>query len=101
MSAAVPSSDYWGQWYDWDEVKDYYQIWFTMTYDMSGEWDLLAYHHTAMNLDPDLELWSQSVTGAVDYWLGRGVPCEELHIGLAFYGYLWEKVNDVEGYKDL
>ncbi len=95
MKASVPSSDYYGQWFDWDAVKDCYDMWLCMTYDMSGDWDLLSYHHTAMKLDSNLNLWSQSIEGAVNYWIGRGVPPEKLHIGLAFYGYLWKGVDDI------
>eukprot|EP00727_Mastigamoeba_balamuthi_P010273 m51a1_g5869 putative chitotriosidase-1 (525) ;mRNA; f:400774-402491 len=54
-----------------------------MTYDMSGSWDSTTGPHTA------LRGWPNSIDGAVQYYLDKGVPASKLVVGLASYGRSW------------
>ena len=91
ISAAVPCSNYWAQWFRAERFIEDMDWLGVMTYDMTGSWASSATYNSPLypsTVAPDLSL-SQSMK----YWSEtRGIPKEKLLAGHPFYGYVFEKV---------
>lgn len=59
-----------------------------MTYDYHGPWHAHAGHNAPLFRSGDDD--EGTVSASVLHWLGKGVPPEQLNIGLAFYGRLFD-----------
>ena len=71
----VPASNWNGQWFN-IKAADYVDYIQPMAYTFSGSWSAVTGHNSS---------FAQS-TGALDYWVGRGVPASKLVLGVPFYG---------------
>jgi len=84
LTAAIPSQD-WNNAYDLNSLKNNFDWFGIMTYDFYGSWESISGHQSALYSYGSQNL---SVDKAVKYYLGRGVPAEQLCIGIPFGGYL-------------
>lgn len=87
LTAAVSSSEFFGQWVDAERVTPLVDWLNVMAYDFSGEWAQHAAHHAplfASSDDPGRE-W-RSVTAAMRYWEKRDVPKEKLIVSIPLFG---------------
>lgn len=84
LTAAIPSQD-WSNAYDLNSLKNNFDWFGIMTYDFYGSWESTSGHQSALYSWGSQNL---SVDKAVKYYLGRGVPAEQLCIGMPFGGYL-------------
>ena len=101
LSAAIPASNWHGQWIDAEKLArdcDLIQI---MAYDFTGPWSSRALHHSAANAtNENLNAGGYSVTHSLNYWLDqRNLPAAKCLVGLPFYGRLF-KAEEVEGVID-
>ena len=87
ITAAVPMTNYWGQWIDYPAIMGSVDFFNLMEYDMHGGWsDHMGYNAPlfANPSDPD----AMSDVMGVDYMLvTRGVPASQVVMGVPFYGY--------------
>lgn len=80
----VSASNYNGQWVN-DGVWNYVDYIQPMAYTFSGSWSSVSCHNSSFN---------QSI-GAVNYWIGRGVPKEKILLGVPFYGIKFSGTDNV------
>ena len=83
---AVPISNWAGQYYDFDELKQSVEFFNAMTYDIHGSWTNHAGHNAPLYPspigDPD-----GSVSTGINYLLNtRGIEPNKLNMGIPFYG---------------
>jgi chitinase len=87
ISAAVPMTNYYGQWIDYPSIVSSVDFFNLMDYDQHGGWsDHMGYNEAlyANPSDPDA---MSSVMG-VDYMVvTRNVPASKVVMGVPFYGY--------------
>ncbi|MCF6136521.1 glycoside hydrolase family 18 protein [Pseudalkalibacillus berkeleyi] len=68
---------------------DYIQL---MTYDIHGEWDELTGMNAPLYQDPDSRFYHEwSVHNAVQMFIERGVPAEQIVMGLPLYGRMFKQ----------
>lgn len=84
LSIAAPASDWYGRWFDVAALMPNLNWLGAMTY-------LLSVPDTATYADNNAALYTTrsgevSVDASTQYWLGRGVPPQQLLIGLPFFG---------------
>ena len=85
LSAALPCSRYYGQWFT-PEVLVKNLDWFGfMTYDMTGDWDEKAMFDSPLYPRDGYTTWSWQET--FDYWSKRGVPAEKMVFGIPSFGF--------------
>ncbi|WP_066889457.1 glycosyl hydrolase family 18 protein [Clostridium nigeriense] len=74
-------------------IVDYANI---MTYDMSGAWDTISGHQTALYTNPNSPYKGAclSVDESVNYYISQGAKPEKIVIGAAYYTRGWEKVSN-------
>lgn len=65
-----------------------------MTYDAFGPWAKKTGHHSGLFASKVEETDAGGMSLGVQRYLDVGVPAKKLVFGTAFYGYMWEKVND-------
>ena len=88
LSAALPCSRYYGQWFT-PEVLVKNLDWFGfMTYDMTGDWDEKAMFDSPLYPHEGYTTWSWQET--FDYWSKRGVPAEKMVFGIPAFGFEFE-----------
>ncbi len=88
LTAAVSTSNYFGQHIDTAAVVPQLDWLHVMTYDFSGPWDRIAAHHAPLlpSRDDPARSW-RSVESAMAYWhQSRHVPADKLVVGLPLYG---------------
>ena len=61
-----------------------------MTYDLHGSQDPVTGHHTALVGSPGDQL---TVSFAVMYWIGQGMPANKIALGMALYGRAFRLVD--------
>jgi GH18 family chitinase len=83
--------NFYGQWWDVANLKasmDYFNL---MVYDMYGNWASQSGHNAAL-FDSTLPGAPSNTNGdyGISYYVGRGVPAQQLQYGLAAYGYRYD-----------
>jgi len=87
ITMAVPASNWFGQWLDYDILKTKVNFFNLMTYDYHGSWYAHSGHNSPLyeGNDPVAD-WSFSDT--INYYINtRGIPVAKLNAGVPFYGY--------------
>ena len=85
ITMAVSASDWSGQWFDYDTLKQYIDWFNAMCYDFHGSWSSQTGHNAPLHQPPG------NYDGAVDVGMNylnriRGIPKEQLTVGMPFYG---------------
>lgn len=84
---AMPKSNYYGQWYDVEAIKDKLDWIQIMTYDMHGPWSAHAGYNSALYASPtDTDGRALNFEAAATYWLNRGFSAKQVLMGIACYG---------------
>ena len=74
------------------EYIDYATI---MTYDIHGPWDSYADLNAPLYNNTDASpQYKWSVDASVKAWMNAGFPSEKLVVGVPFYGYMYETLNN-------
>jgi chitinase len=90
--AAGASQEYLDSAVQWKRVMKKVDFVNLMTYDMSGPGSKLTAHHTGLYSTPEQP---RSVDFMVKYLIKHGIPSEKLIVGGAFYGKIFENVENV------
>ena len=86
ISMAVPVSDWAGQYYDFDQLKQSVEFFNAMTYDIHGSWTSHAGHNAPLYPSPPGDP-EGSVSIGINYLLNtRGIESNKLNVGIPFYG---------------
>lgn len=88
LSMAAPASDWYGRWWEVDELKTRVDLLNVMSYDFHGPWSDHAGHNAPLRAAPDDEDGSGSnVEAALTYWADRRRwPKGRLNLGIPCYG---------------
>jgi chitinase len=78
---------------EWKEVMSLVDRVNLMTYDLVNGNSVVTGHHTALYSTPDQH---ESTDNAVQYLIKLGIPANKLVIGAAFYGRIWENVENTK-----
>jgi chitinase len=102
LTIAVPAGHFWGRWFSYEEVVEYYDFISFMTYDFHGEWTDHSGHNAPLyRCNYDL---CGSMNDSYKYALSRQIPKEKLLLGIPFYGRsfdcsgLYQKFQKCESY---
>ncbi len=102
LTIAVPAGHFWGRWFSYEEVVEYYDFISFMTYDFHGEWTNHSGHNAPLyRCGYDL---CGSMNESYNYALSRQIPKEKLLLGIPFYGRsfdcggLYQKFQKCESY---
>jgi chitinase len=85
---AAPASDWYGRWWDVDELRKDVDVLNVMTYDFHGPWSAHAGHNAPLRAAPDDEDGAvASVEAGMAYWRDRRRwPADRLNVGIPCYG---------------
>jgi len=88
MTAAAPSSDWYGRWWDLDALWTRVDFLNVMSYDFHGPWSEHAGHNAALFAAPDdADGAVANVSAAMTYWTEtRKWPKDRTHLGIPCYG---------------
>jgi chitinase len=86
LTMAVASSDWFGQWVDYEILQNYVDWFSMMGYDFHGGWTSHAGHNAPLYPSPPGDPEGACDTG-INYLLTtRGIPQNKLNLGVPFYG---------------
>ncbi|WP_456443315.1 glycosyl hydrolase family 18 protein [Caldithrix abyssi] len=87
ITMAVPVSDWYGRWFQFEVLKNMVDWFNAMTYDFHGSWTAHSGHNAPLySPSPQVDACG-SVDDGIRYLLNeRGLPPEKILLGLAFYG---------------
>ena len=93
ISMAIPVSNWWGQWHDFEFLEQYIDFFNAMTYGTHGDWSSHAGHLAPLYPSPPNDL-DGSCHENMDYLHNfRGIPKEKINMGMPFWGLKWEASN--------
>ena len=86
ITMAVPTSNWYGQWYDFGYLKNYIDFFNAMTYSTHGSWSNHAGHNSPLYQSPPGDPDGSCHTG-INYLVNtRGIPESQINMGLPFWG---------------
>ena len=79
-----------------DKFHNYLDYVNLMTYDLHGPWDLYSDFNSALYDNEDKsDQYKISIDSAVASWLNAGLPPYKLVVGVPFYGYKYDVLNNI------
>ena len=93
ITMAVPASNYYGQWYDFGYLKNHIDFFNAMTYNMHGNWSSHAGHNSPLYQSPPGDPDGSCQTGMNYLILTRGIPANQINLGLPFWGIQFNASN--------
>jgi chitinase len=95
ISMAVPASNWFGQWLDYDTLKSQVSFFNVMTYDYHGSWYTHSGHNSPLFQGNDIAA-DYSFSDTLSYMINqRGVSAAKLNGGVPFYGYKFYNSENV------
>ena len=86
ISMAVPVSNWSGQYYDFNQLKQSVDFFNAMTYDIHGSWTNHAGHNSPLYQSPPGDP-DGSVNTGINYLVNtRGIESTKVNVGIPFYG---------------
>jgi len=97
ITMAVGASDWSGQHFEYEKMKDYVNWFGMMGYDISGSWSSVSGHNAPLYKNKDDWSWNDGY-----YYLHstRSIPNEKLVLGLPFYGKEFNAAGIYKQYSD-
>ena len=93
ISMAIPVSNWWGQWHDFEFLDQHIDFFNAMTYGTHGDWSSHVGHLAPLYPSPPNDL-DGSCDENMDYLHNsRGIPKDKINMGLPFWGLKWEASN--------
>ena len=93
ITMAVPTSSWSGQWFDFGYLKNHIDFFNAMTYNMHGTWSSHAGHNSPLYQSPPGDPDGSCQTGINYLLLTRGVPADQINLGLPFWGIQFNASN--------
>ena len=83
---AVPTSNWSGQYYEFNQLKQSVDFFNAMTYDIHGSWTSHAGHNSPLYQSPPGDP-DGSVSTGINYLVNtRGIESQKVNVGIPFYG---------------
>ena len=93
ITMAVPVSNWYGQWHDFEFLIDHVDFFNAMTYGTHGNWSSHAGHLSPLYPSPPGDLDGSCHTNMNYLSNTRGVPRDKINMGMPFWGIKWESSN--------
>lgn len=98
ITMAIPVSNWWGQWYDFDYLNNHIDFYNAMTYGTHGNWSSHVGHLSPLYSSP-LNDPDGSCHLNMNYLINqRGIPKERINMGIPFWGAIWNASNINESF---
>ena len=95
LTIAAGASNYYINNTEVDKFHNYLDYVNLMTYDIHGPWDLYSDFNSPLFDGDDQSLqYKISIDSSVRLWLNAGLPPNKLVVGVPFYGYKYDVLND-------
>ena len=93
ISMAIPVSNWWGQWHDFEFLKQHVDFFNAMTYGTHGDWSSHVGHLAPLYPSPPDDLDGSCDENMNYLHFSRGIPKEKINMGMPFWGLKWEASN--------
>ena len=98
ITMAIPVTNWWGQWHDFEFLVNYIEFFNAMTYGTHGNWSTHSGHLAPLYSSPPGDVDGSCHIG-MDYLSNdRGIPKSKINMGLPFWGIQWESSNINESF---
>ena len=79
-----------------DKIHNYLDYVNIMTYDLHGHWDMYSDFNSPLYDNKDQSgQYKVSIDSSVTSWLNAGLPQDKLVVGVPFYGYKYDILEDI------
>ena len=93
ITMAVPASNYYGQWHDFEFLINHVEFFNIMTYGTHGNWSSHSGHLSPLYPSPPGDL-DGSCNDNINYLINaRDIPRDKIIMGMPFWGIKWESEN--------
>ena len=86
ITMAVPTSNWSGQWHDFNTLKQHIDFFNAMTYNMHGTWTNHNGHNSPLYQSPPNDPEGSCHTGINYLSIYRGIPKSQINMGVPFWG---------------
>ncbi len=93
ISMAIPVSNWWGQWHDFEFLEQHVDFFNAMTYGTHGDWSSHVGHLAPLYPSPPDDLDGSCDENMNYLHFSRGVPKDKINMGMPFWGLKWEASN--------
>ena len=90
ITMAVPVSNWYGQWHDFEFLVDHVDFFNAMTYGTHGNWSSHSGHLSPLYPSPPSDLDGSCHENMIYLADTRGVPRDKIVMGMPFWGIKWE-----------
>lgn len=95
LTIAAGASNYYIKNTEADKFHNYLDYVNIMTYDIHGPWDSYSdFNSPLFNNDDQSFQYKISIASSVEAWLNAGLPSDKLVVGVPFYGYKYDVLNN-------
>ena len=93
ISMAIPVSNWWGQWHDFEFLEQHVDFFNAMTYGTHGDWSSHVGHLAPLYPSPPDDLDGSCDENMNYLHFSRGIPKDKINMGMPFWGLKWEASN--------
>ena len=93
ISMAIPVSNWWGQWHDFESLEQHVDFFNAMTYGTHGDWSSHVGHLAPLYPSPPDDLDGSCDENMNYLHFSRGIPKDKINMGMPFWGLKWEASN--------
>ena len=93
ISMAIPVSNWWGQWHDFEFLEEHVDFFNAMTYGTHGDWSSHVGHLAPLYPSPPDDLDGSCDENMNYLHFSRGVRKNKINMGMPFWGLKWEASN--------
>ena len=98
ITMAIPVSNWFGQWHDFEFLVNHIDFFNAMTYGTHGNWSSHSGHLAPLYFSPPSDP-DGSCHASMNYLSNtRGIPKSKLNMGMPFWGVKWESSNINESF---
>ena len=90
---AIPVSNGWGQWHDFEFLEQHVDFFNAMTYGTHGDWSSHVGHLAPLYPSPPDDLDGSCDENMNYLHFSRGIPKDKINMGMPFWGLKWEASN--------
>lgn len=93
ISMAIPVTDWWGQWHDFEYLNNHIDFYNAMTYGTHGNWSSHAGHLSPLYPSPPGDPDGSCHSNMFYLHNTRGIPKNKINMGIPFWGINWQASN--------
>lgn len=98
ITMAIPVSNWWGQWHDFNFLNNHIDFYNAMTYGTHGNWSSHVGHLSPLYSSPPNDPDGSCHLNMNYLTNQRGIPREMINMGIPFWGAIWNASNINESF---